>query len=307
MRNLSQLTSWIASAAVAVMLWAVAPTALRAQPSGALEAFYRGEEARRSFHDGFAFTSDLSLHQGGGNSGTQPWLGLGLRGDLKISDTFDLIGVVQATGAQDAGDVGLAWLGLKYYRHVPELRSDYALRLAVDPASNGRAGFPRVDAAFIYTTMLSPWMMSDFAVGVRRVNIAYQQINAFQSYDAFQRGHVRADGWELHAMMSYRLLVDMAGSHVVVGLSGDFGRYGLHALETPQAELPGEYEDVEWMETWVARNSPLRMGVVWFRSGLTWERPAYRVAPYVAVPVHQWDTSGGSQRNLQAGVELQLR
>ena len=318
---------------VAVLSWIRAPLVL-AQPFETHDAFYQNETARRAFFDDYALAAQVSYPGSGilqNERVIDPDLvGFSFRADYQVVPQVDVGAIVDARGTSGGRSLLLSWLVLKYYRHVEHEHADYALRLAIDPRPNGRVGFPQVDAAFIYTSLLSPFMTSDFAIGLRRVQMGYREVVSTESeIEPLDIIYRRAMGWELHAMTSYNLLLGPAGSNLFVALSGDLSRYDIIELnlsDTPasvQAQvLPtlGKSSGDEEVKQAEGANALAELqaverayqgGVVWLRAGLTYSRPAYQVRPYFALPLRQWRPEAFERPRgealLHAGVRFMLR
>src|SRR5690606_13715257 len=101
-------------------------------------------------------------------------ISLGFRLHYRLTERVDLNAFWDAAGTSTGRTIVLSWVGAKYYWTVDQ--TDYAFRLAVDPASDGRVGFPQLDVAFISTRALTPLFSTDFAVGVRRVRKGFRQL-----------------------------------------------------------------------------------------------------------------------------------
>lgn len=286
------------------------------------DPFYRNETARRTFFDRMAFSAEVSYRPsnlGSSASGLgapiDP-LALRFRADYQLSDHFDIGGIIEALGTGGGRSLSLNWLVLKYYRYLDE--ADYAFRLAVDPASDGRVGFPMVDLAFLYTSLLSPTFSSDFALGVRRVNVGYAQYLPREEADAPLEGpyvgagptllSTQAFGTELHAMINYNVHFDPAGSNIYVALLAEGGQYDL--VETPLNPQPQvDPEGATASEEPEDEQVEYRGGVVWLRAGAEFSRPSYQVAPYIAAPLQQWRPDDGDWTVAQPhiGVRFMLR
>lgn len=299
------------------------------RPFQIIDPFYRSETARRDFFDRYAVRAEVSYQSVGALRGEDvPTSGSDLafsfRFDYQLASRLDLGAIFDAIGNSGGRRVSLSWLVLKYYRHLE--RSDYSFRLAVDPSSDGRVGFPQVDLAFLYTSLLSPKMSSDFAMGMRRVNIGYAQflpaVPPGENDPLVVRPHpsllfTRALGTELHMMMNYSVHFDPAGSNLFMSLVGEGGQYDLieSPLDNQGNSLPtgntialgkgGEEEPAEGQQT------DYRGGVIWFRAGIEFNRPSYQVLPYLSFPLQQWtpDAEGGDWpvARLNFGLRLMLR
>ncbi|GIV57567.1 MAG: hypothetical protein KatS3mg042_0480 [Rhodothermaceae bacterium] len=301
-------------------LGTVLPEAAAQRPLRVYDPFYRDETARRIFFDRYALTAEVSYRPAGfiqadgdiPSPNADP-LAVGLQFDYQLSDRFDLGILVDAVGGTVGRQLTVNWVMLKYYR-TSELR-DYAFRLAIDPSSDGRVGFPQMDLAFLYTTPASPVVMTDFALGVRRVRIGYQQLVRLEVPPPDPGDPIvtapadralirtRALGWEMHLMMTYNILFDPAGSNLFVTLLGEVGRYDL--IELGQVGPDGKLVGTDGERT----TTHFRGGVIWARTGLEFDRPSYQVAPYLAVPLQQWSPDEGEwpRARLHVGARLMLR
>lgn len=309
----------------------VLPDAARAQrPFQFYDPFYRGETARRAFYDGYAVTAEVSYRpagslQDGRQTFTRDWLGLAFQLNYQLLPQIDLAGYVDAAASDAGRSLTLSWVALKYYNTVEN--TDYAFRLAVDPSLDGRVGFPQMDAAFISTTLLSPSLSSDYALGMRRIRKGYQQIVLSPDGEAeVPRPYVgsevlftRAMGWEVHFMMQYAYLLGAARSNVFGSLLFHGGEYELletslsdPAPATSPASLTGDAPP----ETDAPEDDGAvgyRGGVVWLRTGVEYNRPAYQVLPFVSVPLKQWipafddDRQNPPAARISAGFRFTLR
>lgn len=314
-------------------LVAAAPDAAQAQrPFQFYDPFYRGETARRAFYDGYAVTAEVSYRpagslQDGRQTFTRDWLGLAFRLDYQLLAQVDLSGYVDAAASDAGRSLTLSWVALKYYNTVEN--TNYAFRLAVDPSLDGRVGFPQMDAAFISTTLHSPVLSSDYALGMRRVRKGYQQLvlspndggstEVPRPYIDSEVIYTRAMGWEVHFMMQYALLLSAARSNVFASLLFHGGEYEF--VETPlngPAPLPvAGGASGETASDADARGDQAgtmyRGGVVWLRTGVEYNRPAYQVLPFVSLPLKQWIPSvedgqpGLAQARISAGFRFTLR
>ncbi|QXD15478.1 hypothetical protein GQ464_000555 [Rhodocaloribacter litoris] len=296
------------------------PEAAAQRPLRVYDPFYRDETARRIFFDRYALTAEVSYRPAGfiQSDGDIPSpnadpFALGLRFDYQLSSRFDLAILMDAVGGTAGRKLAVNWVALKYYRTVDT--QDYAFRLAVDPASEGRVGFPQMDLAFLYTSPASPTLTTDFALGLRRIRIGYQQLVRLEVPPPDPDDPVvttpadralirtRALGWEAHLMMSYNILFDPAGSNLFVTFLGEAGRYDL--IELGEVGPDGRLVDADGERT----TTRFRGGVIWVRTGLEFDRPAYQIAPYMAVPLRQWHPDEGEwpSARLHIGARLMLR
>lgn len=294
--------------------------AISQRPLQLSDPFYWNESARRTFFDRYAVTGEISsrpsrtLKQQG-----LPWsngLNFRMRFDSELTRWLDLGAIVDAVGTSTARTVSLKWLVFKYYRYIEEVNADYAIRLAVDPSSDGRVGFPQVDLAFLYTEPLLPILMSDFSIGFRRVNVGSltlapavksTQSVSFSTQNRTQLSGMRAIGTEIHGMMSYHLLLDPAGSSFFLNLLIEAGTYDL--IETVIVSGRGGNIDssVEFSNGG-AEPVSARGGAFWTRLGVEYSRPWFLVSPFVAVPLTQWvpDNAADSWQRARFHVGLQL-
>jgi len=293
-------------------------TAFAQRPVQMFDPFYRGETAVRTFYDQYAVTAELSFLPPGllqnetsfstPGVGVSPF-GLNVRFDYRLASNLDLGAYVDASGSAAGRTLGLSWVTLKYFKHLDGI--DYAIRLALDPSSDGRSGFPQADLGFLYTSVLSTQVSADFAFGIRRVQIGYQEIvpavpvvidpgdpivTPPGSSSDLLRG--RARGWEAHASWSHNIIFDPAGSNLFVSLMAEGGTYDM----------------LEWLvESDVTSENRTKTnyqgGTIWVRSGIEIERPGYQFAPFLSIPFRQWAPSEGEwpHSKLRLGLRLMLR
>ena len=305
---------------------------LAQRPFRFYDPFYRSETARRAFHDGYAASAELSYRSRGGlqegnQASTFDPLGLSLHFDYQLLSQVDLSAFVDASPSEETGGrtLTLSWIAIKYYRTVEN--TDYAFRLAVDPAFDGSLGFPQMDAAFISTSLLSSVLSSDYAIGVRRVRKGIRKfIAGVPDVTAGEASLntpdtdiilMRAIGWELHFMMQYSLILNPARSNVFLSLLVDRGQYDLFKLSLRDASqgdrgaamsFAGKSDGLEegvgaapWKETYQG-------GAVWLRSGIEYNRPAYQVMPFLSLLTKQWVPEDYlRQARISFGVRLTLR
>ncbi len=288
------------------------------------DPFYRGETARRTFFDRYALTGEVSYRsagtiQGDGLPASNNDLAFRFRFDYELAKWLDLSAIFDAVGGAGARRVSLSWLVLKYYRYIEESNADYAFRLAVDPASDSRVGFPQVDLAFLYTSPLSPVLTTNFAIGLRRVNIGYLQLNPpaeilpdgnFVIRPRPQLLGTRALGTELHGMMNYNLLFDPAGSNLFVNFLAEGGAYDL--IETLiEANTGGNLADIVEASEDAEDKTSYRGGAFWARFGVEFNRPNYQISPFLAAPVKQWtpdaETGDWPKARFHFGVQFTIR
>lgn len=313
----------IAAAVLAcgLVVMTAADMASAQRPIRMFDPLYRGETAQRSFFDTYAVTAELSYRPPGfltsedlsstSVSGVgRDAIGLNLRFDYRLSSRFDLGAFVDATGNGTGRSLNLSWVMLKYFKRLDG--TDYSIRLAVDPSSDGRSGFPQADLAFLYTSLMSSTLSTHFGVGVRRVQIGIQElvqaevdvvdpgdpvVEAPQPATEILRS--RALGWEVNMTTSYNILFDPAGSNLFVAVLGQGGSYDLVEWTV---DNPGTNGD----ETSERTTTAFRGGVIWVRSGLEIHRPGYQFIPYLAFPATHWQPDGGDWPTPRARVGLRL-
>ena len=285
----------------AVMLGAVASLAVPVSAQGTfqtLDPFYQDESARRDFYSGVALSGEIgyrqtSLLQPASEGGTAGALALSAQVDYALLPQVDLSAVIDLSGGVGRGPVGLSWIVLKPYWHNEG--TDYAVRIAVDPASEGSLGFRQTDVAFLSTSALSPTLMSNFAIGLRRVSAGYdggplvvdpEDGTTFSSALFNDSERVRVIGRELHVTWGYNVVFDPGGSRVAVSLLGEAGDYTLVTTRSDETLAIGEEEQIE---------ERVRSGIGWLRAGLEFSRPSYQLAPYASIPIVTWANVRGEQ------------
>ena len=283
-----------------------------------LDPFYRGEAAQRSFDGGFALSAEAAVRDadllGVADPGT-PASPLAFSGrlDYALLPQVDLSLVADLTGGVGRGPMGLSWVIVKPYWHNEQ--TDYAVRLAVDPASEGGLGFRQTDVAFLSTTALSPSVTTDVALGIRRVRTGYTPATdadavggaldasayageALLRGTAAGDGGVRVVGQELRVSWGYNVVFDPAGSRLSMGLVGEAGDYALVRTDATPEDGPER----------------IRSGIGWLRTGLEFSRPSFQFAPFLSVPLVTWAEVRGEPvrygprpEKLRAGVRVMLR
>ncbi len=285
------------------------------RPVQTFDPFYQGENAARHFFNSYAVAAELTyrppgLLQAESNavaavSGAA--VGMHLRLDYRLTDRVDLGFFVDAAGNGTGRSMDLSWIALKYYRMQEGI--DYALRFAIDPSSDGGGGFPQADLGFLYSAPLSPLVTQDFALGIRRVQIGFQELQNIDSppiepgdplvsapgpSTLLLRG--RTQGWEMRFSWSHNILFDPAGSNLFVAMLAEGGKFNL--LEWEAGEDASDRESTRFTG-----------GVAWARSGLMIERPGYQFAPYLSVPLHQWTrpTDDWPRSRARIGLRFMVR
>ena len=307
--------SRLGAAIVAAVLAAAggAPGAAAQGGFQTLDPFYRGEAAQRSFDGEFAVSAEAAVRDadllGVAEPGTPASpLAFSGRVDFALLPQVDLSLVADLTGGVGRGPMGLSWVVVKpYWRNES---TDYAIRVAVDPASEGGLGFRQTDVAFLSATTLSPDVTTDVALGIRRVRTGYTLAadavvageigaDAFLTTAAGEDG-VRVVGQELRVSWGYNVVFDPAGSRLALGLVAEAGDYAL-------VRAGGPTEDDRGRER-------IRSGIGWLRAGLEFSRPAYQLAPFMSIPLVTWaDVRGEPVRygprpeKLRAGIRVMLR
>ena len=309
----------------AVVLALLLPGVVMAQrPFDVLDPFYQEESARRAFYDGFALSGEVNYRASGplgqAAEGERPGpFGLAFRVDYSLARQIDVSAIFDVSGGLvsqlGGGPVRLSWVVVKPYWHNEN--TDYAVRIAVDPASEGGLGFRQTDIAFVSTSNLSPLISSDFAIGLRRARIGYERLQVDEgdgtlgpeiasSDPEFVR--TRAIGREIHVMWGHNLHFDPAGSNIFLTLLGEAMDYDLVATRPfdDGEELPDEAEGPE--------QRSFRGGIGWVRGGFELNRPGYQISPSVSIPVVTWvdatdeqGTSGPRLKSLRLGLRLTLR
>ena len=317
---------------VAFLIAMVPSIAFAQRPFLLHDPLYRSEQPQRVFFGGYALSAEVAYRTAGSLQGdglqaveANPF-GLSFRLDYQLSPRLDLSGILDAAGNTAGRGLSLSWLIFKYYERSES--ASFALRLAVDPSLDGRAGFPQIDVAWLSSSILTPLSSTEFAFGVRRVRLGYEQwvlsetlpFNSFQLHDSeiIPRNNLdviytRAFGWELHMMFGYNFKFDPAGSNIFVSLLGQAGSYDL--LETSQQQEP-RLQQINHLAGGTAFQREITTsrdylgGVIWARAGLEFNRPNYQILPFIGLPVHQWiPESGGDwpRSRRQIGVRFMLR
>ena len=296
------------------------------------DPLYRSEQSQRPFYSGYAVTAEVSYRNAGALQGdgiqsleADP-LGVSFRLDYKLATRMDLSAVVDAAGNTTRRGLSLSWVILTYYERSEQAST--ALRLAVDPSFDSRAGFPQIDVAWLSSSFLSPLSSTEFAFGIRRVKLGYEQwfinepnlSNSFLLQDITNEDPLRSEldvvytralGWELHLMLGYNFKFDPAGSNIFLSFLGQAGSYDL--LETSYQEpfLPEQFGLTAAIpfEREITESKDYVGGVIWFRSGIEFNRPSYQILPFIGMPLQQWAPSNGSwpKARRQLGVRLMLR
>ena len=308
----------ICGLAVSLMVLLAAPVQAQ-RPVQTFDPFYQGESATRHFFNAYAVAAELTYRPPGllqsettavaAGSGTS--MGVHIRVDYRLADTMDLGFYVDAAGNGTGRSMDLSWVALKYYRLQEGI--EYALRFAIDPSSDGRSGFPQADLGFLYSTPLSPLVTQDFALGVRRVQIGFQELQTFDSPpidpgdplptaqgSTTQLIRGRTQGWEMRFSWSHNILFDPAGSNLFVSFLAEGGKFDL--LEWEAGEEPND-------EVTERSSTKFTGGVVWIRSGLQIERPGFQFAPYLSIPVRQWTrpTDDWPRSRARIGLRFMVR
>lgn len=289
---------WVAIALVWLAGGTAPDLATAQRPVQTFDPFYQGESATRHFFDNYAVAAELTYRPPGllqseatavsAVAGTA--VGMHLRLDYRLADNLDLGFYVDAAGNGSGRSMDLSWVAIKYYRLQEGV--DYALRFAIDPSSDGGSGFPQADLGFLYSAPLSALVTEDFGIGIRRVQIGFQELQTIAAppldpgdplvssqgeSNMLIRG--RTEGWEMHFSWSHNIIFDPAGSNLFVAFMAEGGKFNLLEWNVDQDDA-----------TDVSDRDATRFtgGVVWIRSGLQIERPGYQFAPYLGIPLRQW-------------------
>ncbi|MEM1042300.1 MAG: hypothetical protein AAGI91_06670 [Bacteroidota bacterium] len=297
--------------------------ALAQRPFDVLDPFYQEESARRAFYDGFALSGEIGYRSSGPfqrSSDADPRgpLALSFQLDYALASQLDVSAVFDASGGLvsqlGGGPVRLSWIVLKPYWHNEG--TDYAVRIAVDPASEGGLGFRQTDIAFVSTSNLSPTVTSSFAIGLRHAQVGYERLQVPNPLEIGlevpepELVRTRAIGQEIHLMWGHHVHFDPAGSNVFLTLLAEAMDYDLvesRPFEDAGAELAAEDEEEE-------ATGRYRGGVGWLRAGVEFNRPGYQFSPFIGVPVAAWtdiegetNTWGPRFQSLRFGLRLTLR
>ena len=272
-----------------------------------LDPSYGGETARRAFYGGFAVSGEASYRDGdllglseSGTAGSD--LGLAARLDYAILPQVDVALVADLVNGVRSGSMGLSWVIVKPYWHNE--MTDYAVRIAVDPASEGGLGFRQTDVTFLSTTALSPAVTSDLTLGVRRVRTGYvrfdegdfvespevatEAVSARLAVEGPQRE--RLVGQEVRASWGYNVLFDPAGSRLTIGLAAEAGDYAVVRTRSSEFSEDGGVAAERDEEPPAER---IRSGIGWVRTGVEFSRPSYQLAPFVSLPLVTWADDRG--------------
>ncbi|GAB5536821.1 MAG: hypothetical protein Rubg2KO_30700 [Rubricoccaceae bacterium] len=296
-----------------------------------LDPFYGGETAARSFFGEFALSGEVGYNDsdliGPSDAGTPAGnLSLSGRLDYALLPQVDLSLVADLSGGVGRGPLGVSWVVVKPYWHND--LTDYAVRVAVDPASEGGLGFRRTDVAFLSSSTLGPTVTTDFAIGLRRVRTGYTETDVlnengidtslpvvFSDPDgpvassirvASASDRIRVVGQELHGSWGYNVLFDPAGSRVMFGLVAEAGDYRLVSANS--------FTNVDSEEDGEESTDRIRSGTGWARMGIEFSRPSYQLSPYISVPMVTWADDRGEVRSFgprpekaRLGLRLTLR
>ncbi|MEM8556619.1 MAG: hypothetical protein AAGG50_02140, partial [Bacteroidota bacterium] len=233
----STVRALLSAVLVGVVGVGLAVEAMAQRPFQTLDPLYQGERAQRTFYDGLAVTAALDysptgLLQASSASGVGQRRAVSLAGriDYALMEQVDVAAIVDLSGGIGTGPVALRWLIVKPF--WTNEGTDYAVRIAVDPASGGGLGFRQTDVAFLSSSDLSPLLSSDLAIGLRRVragvNAALLDDSGAFSDEAgllLSEDRIRVIGTELHAYWGYNFHFDLAGSYLSVALLADGASY----------------------------------------------------------------------------------
>lgn len=277
-----------------------------------LDPFYVGESARHVFHGDLAVSGELTVRDRDLLGISQPGTPAGAlavagRLDYALLSQVDVSAVVDLSGSVGNGPLGLSWVVVKPYWHNEG--TDYAIRVAVDPVSEGALGFRQTDIAFLSSSLLSPSVSSDFVVGLRRVRVGYDDVVNEEVVDeVFSEGEDadpsffsgggnmegerrRLLGQELRVSWGYNVMFDPAGSAVSIGIVGEGGNYKVVSSPIEEEDpdsTPTSGEEAE-------QTDRIRSGVGWIRAGIDFNRPSFQVSPYLSVPVLTWADVRGEE------------
>ena len=342
MRGRHALTCSVSTASLATtrtaIYGALAALALGTSPAAAqgtfqtLDPSYGGETARRAFYDGFAVSGEAAYRDGDllGVAGPSSFadLSLSARLDYALLPQVDLALVADLSGAAQNGRMGLTWVVVKPYWHSEA--TDYAVRVAVDPQSEGGLGFRQTDVAFLSTSALSPSVTSDVMLGLRRVRTGFTTVAdpadgpegettgpvsetlALAAVSLAGTAPVRSRlvGQAVRASWGYNVLFDPAGSRLTFGVMAEAGDYTLVRTRETVPEGAGAIDP----DAGDGPPNRIRSGVGWMRAGVEFSRPQYQLAPYVSLPVVTLASVRGEELRhgprldkLRVGLRLTLR
>ena len=294
-----------------------------------LDPSYGGETARRGFYGGFAVSGEAAYRDADlldrieAGAPAPSDLSLSARLDYALLPQVDLALVADLTGAAQNGRMGLSWVVVKPYWNNEG--TDYAIRVAVDPVSEGGLGFRQTDVAFLSTTALSPTVTSDLSIGIRRLRTGYsdpapaeleigtdgEPVVPDSRLNVGTTGLVRSRivGQSVRGSWGYNVLFDPAGSRLAFGLVAEAADYSILQAQGTDT-FSGDVEGAA-----VERPSDrVRSAVGWARVGMEFSRPYYQLAPFVSLPLFTLaDVQGDPVRHgpriekLRVGLRLTLR
>ncbi|MEL6443495.1 MAG: hypothetical protein AAF089_08555 [Bacteroidota bacterium] len=286
------------------------------RPFQTLDPLYQGEQAQRTFYDGLAVSALIDyrptgLLQSSSSTGVGQRSAVSLAGrvDYALLPQVDVAAIVDLSGGIGTGPVALRWLIVKPF--WTNEGTDYAVRIAVDPASEGGLGFRQTDVAFLSSSDLTPLVSTDFAIGLRRVRagVNAELLDDTGTFDntmalLLDGDRIRVIGTEMHVYWGVNFHYDLAGSNVAVALLAEGATY--RYVETDAAQnLPGAFEGAE---------NRVRSGIGWLQLGLDFDRPSFQLSPHVALPLVVWgDVQGESVRSgprpnkVRVGLNIMLR
>lgn len=283
--------AWALPCAAALAIALAAPAQAQ-RPFVAHDPFYQEESARRAFFDGFAAQAEVSYRAAEpfaeGTVAGGP-LALALRFDYALTRSVDVAAVFDASGGVNGAGtapVRLSWLVAKPYWRAGH--TDYAVRIAVDPVTEGGFGFRQTDVAFVSTTDLSLHHTTDLTVGVRRAHVGIERLELEPELRGSPHLGLRTEivrsravGTELHGAWGHRFLLDPGGSHVFVSVAAEAMDYDLVTTRLGSGDDPPEARRAAERP----RESRYRGGTARLRAGIEYSRPSFRLAPYVSVPM----------------------
>lgn len=294
---------WLLGVAVGCAGWLWAHPATAQRPFQVYDPFYQTETARRSFYDGYMLALEAAYRTAPGLvTGNQPvadgaGLGLSARIEVQLTPQLDAGVILDATGGGQSRGLAWSWATLTY--SWTEDFNDYAFRVAVDPNADARLGFPQADVALMASTLLSPRVSSDVAVGARRVRRGFAEYASGDPLEDndFTLVYQRALGWELHVMLNYNVLLSLSGSRAYASLGFMHGQYRMLEVDRDPAPLvPVPLGEEEFSG-----------GMVAARLGSEWARPAYRVAPFLRWPIFSWQSGERPRPPFTFGASFTLR
>lgn len=264
------------------------------------DPFYFHETARFGYDDAYAVSGELAFRPDPAtDTGAFAPEALTVAGriDLRLGPNLDVSAVVDASSESVGRTLQWSWASARY-AWTTDAGTVQAFRLALDPSADGSVGFPLVDVGFFSSGAAIQRLGTDVGVGVRRVQRGYQRFvpvtTTTGSGTDFDVRFERAFGWEVRATGGASYILDAAGSRLYASLVGMRGSYDLQTLADSTAGIE-------------AATRTLRSGAVWLQTGLAFDRPGLRLAPYVRLPLYTTPDPDAVEPTAVFGFQLMLR